>query len=135
MPPGPDDYRRFVLPAMRQIFSRAHARRTGDQLRYRQSRVAAAVGRGGRKRDWHRLARRLARAWERVGHHRAVQGNMDPLVLLSEPEVIRERVGEVLDQAGGRPGHIFNLGHGVVQQTPVENAIACVEAVHELSAR
>jgi uroporphyrinogen-III decarboxylase len=64
-----------------------------------------------------------------------VQGNLDPLVLLAERSAIRERVQEVLDQAGGRPGHIFNLGHGVLQQTPVDNAIALVNAVHELSSR
>jgi uroporphyrinogen decarboxylase len=66
---------------------------------------------------------------------RVVQGNLDPLVLLAAPEEIRRRAKQVLDQAGGRPGHIFNLGHGVVQQTPVENAIALVDAVHDLSRR
>jgi uroporphyrinogen-III decarboxylase len=56
-------------------------------------------------------------------------------VLLAGRDEIRRRAKQVLDQAAGRPGHIFNLGHGVVQQTPVENAIALVEAVHELSRR
>jgi uroporphyrinogen-III decarboxylase len=65
----------------------------------------------------------------------AVQGNLDPLVLLSDRATIRTKVKAVLDQAGGRPGHIFNLGHGVLPQTPVENALALVEAVHELSGR
>jgi uroporphyrinogen decarboxylase len=51
-------------------------------------------------------------------------------VLLSTPDVIRARAAEVLVQAGGRPGHIFNLGHGVLPQTPVENVVALVEAVH-----
>ena len=60
---------------------------------------------------------------------------MDPMVLLGEQDLIKRRVQEVLDQAGGRPGHIFNLGHGVVQQTPVENAIAVIDYVHELSQR
>jgi uroporphyrinogen-III decarboxylase len=77
----------------------------------------------------------LDQAWERIGHQRAVQGNMDPMVLLADRTLIRKRVQEVLDQANGRPGHIFNLGHGVVQQTPVENAIAVVDYVHELSQR
>ena len=58
-----------------------------------------------------------------------------PLVLLADRKEIRLRAKEVLAQAAGRPGHIFNLGHGVVQQTPVENAIALVDAVHELSRR
>jgi uroporphyrinogen-III decarboxylase len=64
-----------------------------------------------------------------------VQGNLDPLTLLAASDEIRRRVKEVLAQAASRPGHIFNLGHGVVQQTPVENAIALVDAVHELSRR
>jgi uroporphyrinogen-III decarboxylase len=75
---------------------------------------------------------RLDDGWKAVGE-RAVQGNLDPLVLLADRDTIRRRAKEVLDQAGGRPGHIFNLGHGVVQQTPVENAIALVEMVHEMS--
>ena len=78
---------------------------------------------------------RLDDAWKAVGYDRAVQGNLDPLVLLASRDEIRRRAKEVLDQAAGRPGHIFNLGHGVVQQTPVENAIALVDAVHELSTR
>jgi uroporphyrinogen decarboxylase len=77
---------------------------------------------------------RLDDAWQMIGLGRAIQGNLDPLVLLSDRDEIRRRVREVLDQAGGRPGHIFNLGHGVLQQTPVENAIALVEAVREFSA-
>ena len=78
---------------------------------------------------------RLDEAWQTIGHERAIQGNLDPTVLLADRAEIRRRAKEVLDQAAGRPGHIFNLGHGVLQQTPVENAIALVDAVHELSRR
>ena len=77
---------------------------------------------------------RLDDAWRTVGHDRAVQGNLDPAVLLAGVAEIRRRVQDILDQAGGRPGHIFNLGHGVHKETPVENAVALVEAVKELSA-
>jgi len=77
---------------------------------------------------------RLDDAWEMVGHEKAVQGNLDPAVLLTDPERIRQAAAGLLQQAGGRPGHIFNLGHGVLKQTPVENAVALVEAVHDLSA-
>jgi len=77
----------------------------------------------------------LDRGWEVVGHDRGVQGNLDPLVLYAEPEYIRLRARRILEQAGGRPGHIFNLGHGVLPHTPVENAVRLVECVHELSAR
>ena len=74
-------------------------------------------------------------AWRTVGHDKAVQGNLDPTVLFAPVPYIRERTAEVLAQAGGRPGHIFNLGHGILPTTPVDHAIALVDAVHELSAR
>ena len=76
---------------------------------------------------------RLDEAWSTVGFDRAVQGNLDPVVLFSDIPNIRLQVQNVLNQAAGRPGHIFNLGHGILPQTPVENAIALVDAVHELS--
>ena len=77
----------------------------------------------------------LDEAWRTVGYERAVQGNLEPAVLLADRPEIRRRAAEVLKQAAGRPGHIFNLGHGVLSQTPVDNAIALVDAVHELSRR
>jgi uroporphyrinogen decarboxylase len=69
--------------------------------------------------------------WKRVGHDRGIQGNLDPAVLLGPPELVRERAREVLRRAGGRPGHIFNLGHGVLPSTPLENLQLLVETVHE----
>ena len=74
-------------------------------------------------------------AWQRIGHDCSVQGNLDPAVLLSDPDVIREEVGQLLTSVSGRPGHIFNLGHGIHKETPVEHAIALVEAVKDLSQR
>ncbi|MEM7781982.1 MAG: uroporphyrinogen decarboxylase [Planctomycetota bacterium] len=82
--------------------------------------------------DW-RL--RLDDAWDTVGHDRAVQGNLDPTVLLTDPEEIKRQAKVILQQANGRPGHIFNLGHGILPMTPVDNAIALVDAVHELSSQ
>ena len=76
----------------------------------------------------------LDTAWSRVGHETSVQGNLDPTVLLSDPETIRAEAKKVLDAAAGRPGHIFNLGHGVFQQTPPEHAIELVRFVKEYSA-
>ena len=70
-----------------------------------------------------------------IGHERSVQGNLDPLVLLADVPTIRKRTEMILAQANGRNGHIFNLGHGVLQQTPVDNVIALVDAVHEISSR
>lgn len=73
----------------------------------------------------------LDQAWASVDYKPAVQGNLDPLTLLAPLPVLRKRVIEILDQAGGRPGHIFNLGHGIIPQTPVENVRAVVEIVRE----
>ena len=70
-----------------------------------------------------------------IGPNKAFQGNLDPTILLSDPSQIRTMAQDVLNRAGNRPGHIFNLGHGILPQTPVENAIALVEIVKELSAR
>jgi uroporphyrinogen decarboxylase len=69
--------------------------------------------------------------WKRVGHDRGIQGNLDPAVLLGPADLVRERVRDVLRRAGGRPGHIFNLGHGVLPSTPLENLQLLVETVHE----
>ena len=77
----------------------------------------------------------LAEGWRAVGHDVAVQGNLDPAVLLARPPYIRTRAQAVLDAAGGRPGHIFNLGHGIHKETPVEHVKALVDIVHELSDR
>jgi uroporphyrinogen decarboxylase len=73
----------------------------------------------------------LDEGWERIGHSFGVQGNLDPAVLLGPPELVRERAGDVLRRAAGRPGHVFNLGHGVHPSTPLENLQILVETVHE----
>jgi uroporphyrinogen decarboxylase len=74
-------------------------------------------------------------AWERVGYDRAVQGNMDSCALLATPQIAVKHAQRVLDAAGGRPGHIFNLGHGIVPETPVDHVRAVVDHVHKASAR
>jgi uroporphyrinogen decarboxylase len=77
----------------------------------------------------------LDTAWKRLGPDVGVQGNLDPVALLSPPSVFRERVRDILTRAGGRPGHIFNLGHGVLPQTPPDHVRALVDMVHEMSSR
>jgi uroporphyrinogen decarboxylase len=77
----------------------------------------------------------LDEAWATVGHDVAVQGNLDPVALFASPKEIKSRAADILRRAAGRPGHIFNLGHGVLPETPVQNVITLVEAVHELSAK
>ncbi|MCC9657394.1 uroporphyrinogen decarboxylase [Rhodopirellula halodulae] len=132
---SPSDYQEFVLPWMKRILQGVTP---GVPL------INFATGnpellpllRGDRRTvvgvDW-RIE--LDVAWKRVGHDISVQGNLDPSVLLTDPKTIRSAVQQLLNKAGGRPGHIFNLGHGVLQQTPVENAIELVKAVQELSVR
>jgi uroporphyrinogen decarboxylase len=72
----------------------------------------------------------LVEAWDRLGEV-AVMGNLDPVVLFAPREEVRRRVRELLRRVGGRPGHIFNLGHGVLPHTPLDNVLALVDAVHE----
>jgi uroporphyrinogen decarboxylase len=132
---APADYRTHVLP---------HVRRLVQALRPSVPVIHFGTGTAGllplmREAggdvigvDW-RVE--LDQAWATVGHDVGVQGNLDPAVLLARPAEIRRRARDILDRAGGRPGHIFNLGHGVHQQTPVDHVRALVDIVHELSAR
>jgi uroporphyrinogen decarboxylase len=78
--------------------------------------------------DWRQP---LDEGWRAVGHGHAVQGNLDPITLFAPLEVLEQRVKEILRAANGRPGHIFNLGHGIVPATPVENVQAVVRMVRE----
>lgn len=77
----------------------------------------------------------LDAAWERIGPDRAIQGNLEPAAVLAPPEVLAQRVDDVLAAAGGRPGHIFNLGHGVLPDSPLDNLKLLVDRVHERTAR
>ncbi len=74
-------------------------------------------------------------AWAMVGYDRAVQGNLDPVTLFGPISEIERRVTDILQRAAGRPGHIFNLGHGILPNTPVENVAATIDLVHKLSTR
>jgi len=76
----------------------------------------------------------LDQGWSTLGHAVAVQGNLDPILLFAEEDLLRRRVRQILQDAGGRPGHIFNLGHGIVPGTPVENVQRVVQYVREFSA-
>lgn len=132
---SPQDYTTFVLPWMKQIIAGItpgvpvinFATGNPELLPLMRADRRTVVG-----VDW-RIP--LDVAWERIGHDCSVQGNLDPSVLLADPDVIHSAVDELLRSVDGRPGHIFNLGHGVFKETRVENAIALVEAVKELSQR
>ncbi len=132
---GTDDYRRYVLPYIQEIIAGITPGVPVINFATGNPALLPLLAEAGTRVvgvDW-RI--RLDDAWATIGHDRSVQGNLDPLVLLADRNTIRRRTQEVLDQAAGRPGHIFNLGHGVLQQTPVDNAIALVDIVHELSSR
>ncbi len=132
---SPADYRDFVLPYSRRTIG---AIRPGTPLIHFGTGTAGLLSEmksaGGDVigLDW-RVE--IGPAWERLGGDVAVQGNLDPAVLLSSPAEIRTAVKAILDAVGGRPGHIFNLGHGVHKETPVDHVIALVDMVHELSQR
>jgi uroporphyrinogen decarboxylase len=131
----PNDYRQFVLPYTKAVIDEVtsgvpvinFSTGTAGLLQHVRAAGGAVIG-----LDW-RVS--LDEAWATVGHDVAVQGNLDPVALFASPKEIRNRVADILRQADGRPGHIFNLGHGVLPETPVDHVIAMVEAVHELSAR
>jgi uroporphyrinogen decarboxylase len=77
----------------------------------------------------------LVEGWAKVGHDRGVQGNMDPTVLFAPVDLAKKHAARVLDAAGGRAGHIFNLGHGILPETPVDTVKAVVDFVHERSSK
>lgn len=132
---GPDDYRDYVLPYVQQIIGEITPGVPVINFATGNPALVPLLAEGGSSVvgvDW-RL--RLDDAWRIIGPQQAIQGNLDPTILLAGIAQIRRRVQEILAQAANRPGHIFNLGHGVLQQTPVDHAIALVEAVHEFSRR
>jgi uroporphyrinogen decarboxylase len=77
----------------------------------------------------------IREAWTRLGYDVAIQGNLDPVILFSSVDLIEKEVKTILNLVKGRPGHIFNLGHGILQNTPVDHVAALVEAVHQYSSR
>jgi uroporphyrinogen decarboxylase len=132
---SPADYREFVLPHTRAVIERLDGDAPVIHFGVGTSALLPSMKEAGGDvigLDW-RVE--LGLTWERLGFDVAVQGNLDPAVLLSTTAEIRRAAKAILDGAARRPGHIFNLGHGVHQETPVENAKALVEIVHELSSR
>jgi uroporphyrinogen decarboxylase len=77
----------------------------------------------------------IGEAWALIGYDVAIQGNLDPVVLFGPVDLIEKEVKRILDRIDGRPGHIFNLGHGILPNTPVDHVAALIEAVHEYSSR
>ena len=132
---SPADYRRFVQPHMARLFARLDpsvptihfGTDTGSLLEAQRDAGGSVIG-----LDW-RVE--LDAAWRRLGDGVAVQGNLDPAILLSSRAEVIAQARRILAEAAGRPGHIFNLGHGILPTTPVDNVLALVDFVHEASNR
>ena len=133
---SPAQYARFAAPYSRRVFQALEG--LGLPLIHFGTETSMLLGEMARAggdvvgADW-RIP--LDEAWERIGTDRAIQGNLDPAVLFAGAEVVRVEAQDVLDRAGGRPGHVFNLGHGILPETPVDAVAALVDFVHESSAR
>lgn len=132
---APQDYRTFLLPHMQALIQGLtrgvpiihFGTGTAGLLELLAEAGGDVIG-----VDW-RID--LDVAWQRIGEDRAVQGNLDPLALFAPLDTLRQQVQRILGQARRRSGHIFNLGHGILPQTPVDQVIALVDMVHEFSTR
>jgi uroporphyrinogen decarboxylase len=129
---GPDDYVRYVAPYSRALIERIRSTNspvihfgTGAAGFFRELHAAGGDVMGV---DW-RI--NIDQAWMDISYRSAVQGNLDPAVLFSPLPELRARVHELLKRTGTRPGHIFNLGHGILPETPVENVKAVVQIVRD----
>jgi uroporphyrinogen decarboxylase len=127
-----DDYRRYVQPYTRSVFDRVapsglplihFGTSTGSLLEAMREAGGSVIG-----VDW-RIP--LDRAWGRIGHDRAIQGNLDPIVLQAPWEVVRREAETVLRRGVARPGHVFNVGHGLHPLTPPETLERLVAFIHE----
>ncbi len=133
---NPDDYARYVQPHSSRIFRELSG--LGVPLIHFGTETATLLGKmaeaGGDVvgADW-RIP--LDEAWEKIGPDRGIQGNLDPGVLFAGFEIVKREAKAILDRAAGRPGHIFNLGHGILPGTPVDNVRSLVDFVHEYSSR
>ncbi|MCX7393255.1 MAG: uroporphyrinogen decarboxylase [Planctomycetales bacterium] len=132
---SPSDYRRYAMPFTKQVIDGIRPGTpvinflTGNPALVPLLREAGGDVIG---LDW-RID--LEQGWSTVGHDVAIQGNLDPVTLMADLPTIRSKARAVLDAAGGRPGHIFNLGHGVFPEVPAESVKALVEMVHEMGIR
>ncbi len=132
---GPSDYREFVLPHQKNVI--AGVKKTVPIIHFAHGashllEMVAEAGGDVIGLDWRCD---IDTAWKRVGFDKAVQGNLDPVSLFGSKDFIRKRTKEILDRAGGRSGHIMNLGHGILQQTPLDHAGEFINATHEMSTR
>ena len=132
---SPSDYRRYVLPHTKRLIQQVEPFApvinflNGNPSLHPLQREAGGQVMG---LDWRC---QLDDAWKTFGYDVAIQGNMDPVSIYADLPVLKQRVADVLKSAGGRPGHIFNLGHGVMPDMNPDHVKAGVEYVHELGAK
>ncbi len=128
---SPDDLTRFAVAPARRIID--EVKKLGVPVLYFARGCADALdvvkqaGADGYGLDWRA---RLSKSWRVLGDDVAVQGNLDPAALFAPVDVVREKTRQVLEDAAGKPGHIFNLGHGILPETPLESVQAVLEVVH-----
>ncbi len=130
---SPGDYERYVLSHSKRVIEGIDRSVPVIHFATSSSMLLLQMKRAGGEVigiDW-RIG--LDEAWARLGYDVAIQGNLDPSVLLGPLDLIEKEVKRIISEAGGRPGHIFNLGHGVLPDTPVDHIDALVNMVHEYS--
>jgi uroporphyrinogen decarboxylase len=121
---APNDYCEYILPFVQQITRQVKSQHPNVPIIYFGTDMAGMgvllreTGADVLGVDW-RIP--LDSAWAQIGHDRAVQGNLDPMALFASWPEIERRADDILQRAAGRPGHIFNLGHGILTETPVEH--------------
>jgi uroporphyrinogen decarboxylase len=131
-----EDYRKYILPRTKELITAL--KQTGVPIIYFGTDSATLLPSMNETEadviglDW-RIP--LDEGWKRMNYRPAVQGNLDPILLFAEWSVLQQRAKNILDLAGGRPGHIFNLGHGILPQTPVDNVKNLTRFVQEYSAQ
>lgn len=129
---SPEDYRTFVLPHTRAIIANLTPGVPVIHFGTGTSALLELMREAGGDVIGVDFRVELDHAWQRLGDV-SIQGNLDPVVLYADRAYLRQRVQRILHQAGGRPGHIFNLGHGILPTTPVDNVVALVDYVHTMS--
>jgi uroporphyrinogen decarboxylase len=132
---SPGDYEEYVLPYSKKVMDGVGRSVPLIHFATSSSTLLELMKRAGGDVigvDW-RI--NIDEAWARLGHDVAIQGNLDPVTLFGPVDLIERKVKKILDSVGGRPGHIFNLGHGILPNTPPDHVAAVIDAVHQYSSR
>ncbi len=132
---SPFDYKEFILPHQKRLFKELDKSVPHIHFAFGSSHLLKYVKEAGGDvigLDW-RID--IDEAWNIINYEAGLQGNLDPVALYGSKDYIKMRVSDILTRAGNRNGHVFNLGHGILPTTPVDNAKFLIDTVHELSRR